>query len=208
MIQNRRLLARVFPELFQDYSVVPIADVPTEILMCLRSVAPRPDPAAALLTPGTSSAVYSEHSFLARRMGIPLVQGNDLVVRNDILFLRTVSGLERVDVIYSRLADPWLDPLVFRRDSRAGVPGLVHCLRQGNLAMLNAVGAQLADDRGLLHFSNAIIRFYLGEWPVLPTMPTYWLGDLDQREMVLDNLDRFQVRSLVGEKVLAALKGA
>ena len=202
MIQNRRLLARVVPELFQDYSVASIADVPTQILIRLRSVAPRPDPAAVLLTPGTGSAVYSEHSFLARRMGIPLVQGNDLVVLNDALFLKTVSGLKRVDVIYSRLADPWLDPLVFRVDSRAGVAGLVNCLRQGNLAMINSVGAQLADDRGFLHFSNAIIRYYLGEWPLLPTLSTYWLGDLDQREMVLDNLDRFQVRTLVGEKTM------
>jgi uncharacterized circularly permuted ATP-grasp superfamily protein/uncharacterized alpha-E superfamily protein len=202
MIQNRRLLARVVPELFRDYSVASIADVPTQILLRLRSVAPQPDPAAVLLTPGTGSAVYSEHSFLARRMGIPLVQGNDLVVLNDTLFLKTVSGLERVDVIYSRLADPWLDPLVFRADSRAGVAGLVNCLRQGNLAMINSVGAQLADDRSFLHFSNAIIRYYLGEWPVLPTLSTYWLGDLDQREMVLDNLDRFQVRALVGEKAM------
>ncbi|MBV9490378.1 MAG: circularly permuted type 2 ATP-grasp protein, partial [Verrucomicrobia bacterium] len=204
MIQNRRLLARVLPELFQDSSVVPITDVPTEILLRLRSVSPRPEPASALLTPGTGSAVYSEHSFLARRMGVPLVQGNDLVVRNDTLFLKTVSGLERVDAIYTRLADPWLDPLVFRPDSRLGVPGLVHCLRQGNLVMINAVGAQLADDRSLLHFSNAIIRFYLGEWPVLPTLPTYWLGDLDQQEMVRDNLDRFRIRALVGEKILPA----
>ncbi|MGA8655369.1 MAG: circularly permuted type 2 ATP-grasp protein [Chthoniobacterales bacterium] len=202
MIQNRRLLARVLPEIFQNRPVESIADVPTEILIRLRSVASRRDPAAVLLTPGLSSAVYSEHSFLARRMGIPLVQGGDLVVLDDALFLKTVSGLERVDVVYTRVADAWLDPLVFMRDSRFGVPGLIHCVRKGTAALVNSVGAQLADDRSLLHFSNTIVRFYLGEWPILPTIQTYWLGDLDQREMVLENLDRFQIRSLTGERFL------
>ena len=117
-------------------------------------------------------------------MGIPLVEGGDLVVLDDGLFLRTVSGLERVDVVYSRLADPWLDPLVFRRESHLGIPGLVHCIRKGTVSIVNSIGSQLADDRSLIHFSNAIIRFYLGESPVLPAMQTYWLGDLDQREMV------------------------
>ncbi|HEY0790957.1 MAG TPA: circularly permuted type 2 ATP-grasp protein [Chthoniobacterales bacterium] len=202
MIQDRRLLARVLPEIFAGHAIASIADVPTKILMQLRAAARGSDPTAVLLTPGTFSAVYSEHSFLARRMGIPLVQGNDLAALNDKLFLRTVSGLERVDVIYSRLADPWLDPLVFRKDSRIGVAGLTQCLRRGHVAMVNPIGTQLADDRSLLHFSNVIIRYYLGEWPVLPTLPTYWLGDLDQREMVLDKLDGFQIRTLVGERVL------
>ena len=204
MIQNRRLLARVLPEVFQSWPVDSIADIPTEILMRLRGVASRRDPATVLLTPGVASAVYSEHSFLARRMGIPLVQGEDLVVLDDGLFLKTVSGLERVDVVYTRVADAWLDPLVFMRDSRFGVPGLIHCVRKGSVALVNSVGAQLADDRSLLHFSNIIVRFYLGEWPVLPTIQTYWLGDLDQREMVLEHLDEFQIRWLTGERFLTA----
>ena len=120
MIQNRRLLARVLPELFQSQPVESIADIPTDILLRLRAVAERPGPSVVLLTPGVESAVYSEHGFLARRMGIPLVEGGDLVVLDDGLFLRTVSGLERVDVVYSRLADPWLDPLVFKRESHLG----------------------------------------------------------------------------------------
>ena len=203
MIQNRRLLARVVPELFVHHRVESIAQLPTEILMRLRAMSSRPDPAVVLLTPGVASAVYSEHSFLARRMGIPLVQGEDLLVLDGNLFLKTVSGLERIDVVYSRVADPWLDPLAFNPDSRLGVPGLVHCLRRGTVTVVNAVGAHLADDRSLLHFANSIIRFYLGEWPILPTLTTYWLGDLDQREMVMENLDSFQIRALTGERFLA-----
>ena len=135
-------------------------------------------------------------------MGIPLVEGGDLVVLDDALFLRTVSGLERVDMIYSRLADAWLDPLVFRRESHLGIPGLVHCIRKGKVSIVNSIGSQLADDRSLLHFSNAVIRFYLGESPILPAIQTYWLGDLDQREMVFEQPDRFQLRSLTGESFL------
>jgi uncharacterized circularly permuted ATP-grasp superfamily protein/uncharacterized alpha-E superfamily protein len=202
MIQNRRLLARVLPELFQRQPVESIADIPTDILLRLRAIAERPGPSVVLLTPGVGSAVYSEHGFLARRMGIPLVEGGDLVVLDDGLFLRTVSGLERVDVIYSRLADPWLDPLVFKRESHLGIPGLVHCIRKGTVSIVNSIGSQLADDRSLMHFSNAIIRFYLGESPILPAMQTYWLGDLDQREMVFEQPDRFQVRPLTGERYL------
>ncbi|MBV8274547.1 MAG: circularly permuted type 2 ATP-grasp protein, partial [Verrucomicrobia bacterium] len=203
MVQNRRLLARVVPDLFEHHPVESVAQLPTEILMGLRVMSNLADPAVVLLTPGVASAVYSEHSFLARRMGIPLVQGEDLLVLDGSLFLKTVSGLERVDVVYSRVADPWLDPLVFSTDSRLGVPGLVHCLRKGTVTLVNAVGSQLADDRSLLHFGSAIIRFYLGEWPILPTLTTYWLGDLDQREMVLENLDSFQIRVLTGERFLS-----
>jgi uncharacterized circularly permuted ATP-grasp superfamily protein/uncharacterized alpha-E superfamily protein len=202
MIQNRRLLARVLPELFQRQPVESIADIPTDILLRLRAVSQRPGPSVVLLTPGVQSAVYSEHGFLARRMGIPLVEGGDLVVLDDGLFLRTVSGLERVDVIYSRLADPWLDPLVFKRESHLGIPGLVHCIRKGTVSIVNSIGSQLADDRSLIHFSNAIIRFYLGESPILPAIQTYWLGDLDQREMVFEQPDRFQLRALTGEHYL------
>jgi uncharacterized circularly permuted ATP-grasp superfamily protein/uncharacterized alpha-E superfamily protein len=202
MIQNRRLLARVLPELFQSQPVESIADIPTDILLRLQAVAERPGPSVVLLTPGVESAVYSEHGFLARRMGIPLVEGGDLVVLDHGLYLRTVSGLERVDVVYSRLADPWLDPLVFKRESHFGIPGLVQCVRTGTVTIVNSIGSQLADDRSLVHFSNAIIRFYLGESPILPALQTYWLGDLDQREMVFEQPDRFQLRTLTGERFL------
>lgn len=203
MMQNRRVLARVVPEIFRDFPVTSIANTPLDILEKLREMTPSTqDPTVVLLSPGTSSAVYSEHSFLARRMGIPLVQGGDLLVLDDCVYLKTVSGLEKVETIYTRVADAWLDPMVFRRDSRLGVPGLVHCIRKGTVSVVNGIGSQLADDRSLLNFSAKIIRFYLGEVPVLPSLPTYWLGDIDQREMVLSQPEKYRIRPLTGERIL------
>lgn len=203
MMQNRRVLARVVPEIFRDFPVSSIANTPLDILEKLRAMTPKThDPVVVLLSPGTTSAVYSEHSFLARRMGIPLVQGGDLLVLDDCVFLKTVSGLEKVETIYTRVADAWLDPMVFRRDSRLGVPGLVNCIRKGTVSLVNGIGSQLADDRSLLNFSAKIIRFYLGENPVLPSLPTYWLGDIDQREMVLAQPEKYRIRPLTGERIL------
>jgi uncharacterized circularly permuted ATP-grasp superfamily protein/uncharacterized alpha-E superfamily protein len=203
MIQNRRALARVIPQSFQDYSLHSISDTPTDILEQLRCLSADSDPMVVLLSPGQGSAVYSEHSFLARRMGIPLVQGGDLLVHNDHVYLKTVSGLERVHAIYNRIADQWLDPLAFRRDSRLGVPGLVHCIRKGTVVMINAVGSQLVDDRTLLPFAPALIRYYLGEIPILDELETYWLGDLDQRAIVLDDFEQFVIRPVYGERILS-----
>ncbi len=203
MIQNRRAMARVLPQAFGDYSLHSIGDAPTEILEVLRSFAGDAEPTVVLLSSGQGSAAYSEHSFLARRMGIPLVQGDDLLVLNDRVYLKTVTGLERVEVIYSRISDTWLDPLVFRRDSLLGVPGLVQCIRQGTVSVINAVGSQLADDRAMLPFAHTLIRYYLNEAPLLDDLDTYWLGDLDQREFVLNDLARFIVRPLYGEKILS-----
>lgn len=201
MMQNRRALARVRPESFQDTAVQSLAEMPLAIMERLRetNTSRGSEPAVVLLSPGAGSAVSSEQSFLARRMGIPVVQGGDLLVLDDCVYLKTVRGLERVDVIYNRVADVWLDPLVFRSDSRLGVPGLVHCLRKGTVALVNAVGSQLADDRSLLAFAPQIIRFYLNETPLLPTVPTYWLGDIDQREMVLENLENYRIRPISRE---------
>ena len=204
MMQNRRALSRVFPEVFQGQSVRSIADLPVEILESFRALAPAgtDEPVVALLTGGAGSAAYSEHSFLARRMGIPLVQGGDLLVLDDKLYLKTVSGLERIHVLYARLSDAFLDPMAFRRDSLLGVPGLVQSVRSGNVAVANAIGSRLADDRAILPFSARIIGFYLGETELLPTLPTWWLGDLDQRDHVLDRLDEFDIRPLYGEPVI------
>ena len=202
MIQNRRALARVIPQSFQDFSIRSIADAPVDILEFLRSLSEDPDPTVVLLSSGPGSAVYSEHSFLARRMGIPLVQGEDLLVLHDAVFLKTVSGLEKIEVIYNRISDQWLDPMVFRRDSLLGVAGLVHCIRKGSVAIVNCIGSQLADDRALLPFAEQMIRFYLGERPLLRNLPTYWLGDIDQREMVLSDIEKFTIRPLFGEKIV------
>ncbi len=207
MIQNRRALARVIPHSFQDFSIRSIADSSTDILEVLRSFSNDPDPTVVLLSSGPGSAVYSEHNFLARRMGIPLVQGGDLLVLNDAVFLKTISGLEKVEVIYSRISDRWLDPMVFDRDSILGVPGLVHCIRKGSVAVVNGIGSQLTDDRALLPLAPAIIRFYLGEKPLIKGLETYWLGDIDQREIVLSELERYTVRPLYGEKILLGGNG-
>jgi uncharacterized circularly permuted ATP-grasp superfamily protein/uncharacterized alpha-E superfamily protein len=201
MMQNRRALARVLPEIFQDTPVQSLAETPLVIMERLRETAAAfsSEPTVVLLSPGAGSAVSSEQSFLARRMGIPVVQGGDLLVLDDCVFLKTVRGLERVEVIYNRVADAWLDPLVFRSDSYLGVPGLVHCLRRGTVALVNAVGSQLADDRALLAFAPQIIRYYLNEAPVLPTVPTFWLGDIDQFELVLENLPAYRIRPISRE---------
>lgn len=202
MIQNRRALARVIPQSFQETSIHSISDAPTDILEMLRSMSDASEPTVVLLSPGPGSAVYSEHSFLARRMGIPLVQGGDLLVLNDAVYLKTVSGLERVEIIYNRISDQWLDPMAFRRDSLLGVPGLVHCIRKGTVAVVNGIGSQLADDRSLLPLAGNMIRHYLGERPLLKSLPTYWLGDIDQREMVLSDLAEYTIRPLYGERIL------
>lgn len=207
MMQNRRALARVLPEAFEDHSVASLADVPTDILERLRGLSPDSEPNVVLLSPGPGSPAYSEHSFLSRRMGIPLVQGGDLVVLRGEVYLKTVAGLERVHAIYTRVSDRWIDPLVFQRDSLLGVPGLVHCMRNGTVKLVNFIGSQLADDRALLCFAPTIIAYYLGERPLLPTVETYWLGDIDQREYVFENLDGFVIRPLYGERVLTPDNG-
>ncbi|HZJ16950.1 MAG TPA: circularly permuted type 2 ATP-grasp protein, partial [Chthoniobacteraceae bacterium] len=210
MMQNRRALARVVPEIFQDVPVQSLAEVPLLILERLRETAASfgGEPTVVLLSPGADGAVTTEQSFLARRMGISTVQGGDLLVLDDRVHLKTVRGLESVEVIYNRVADAWLDPLIFRRDSAHGIPGLVHCLRKGTVALVNAVGAQVADDRSLLAFAPQIIRFYLSETAILPTIPTFWLGDIDQREMVLESLADFHIRPVSRESVAASWERA
>jgi len=201
MMQNRRALARVWPEVFNDFDVRSSAEAPETIIEHLHNIAEHisSEPSVVLLTPGPASFVYSEHTFLARRMGIPLVQGGDLLVLDDCLYLKTVQGLKRVHVVYNRVADQFLDPLVLRMDTTLGVPGLLHCLRRGTVLIANAPGANLADDKALLSFSTEIIRYYLGERPILPTVPTYWLGDIDQREMVIEDIEDYEIRSVRGD---------
>jgi uncharacterized circularly permuted ATP-grasp superfamily protein/uncharacterized alpha-E superfamily protein len=209
MMQNRRALARVVPGWFDGEPVLPIADAPLGILEELRGMMPDTldEPTVVLLTPGVFSASYSEHTMLARRMGIPLVQGSDLVVLDDRVYLKTIKGLERVEAIYRRISDTWLDPLVFDPSSVLGVPGLVHCIRKGTVAVVNGIGSQLADDRALLPLAPRIIRYYLNETPLLPTIETRWLGDPDQRDLVLDDPDAWRIRPLYGERVLVAGNG-
>ena len=209
MVQNRRVLARVAPETFSDLSVASIAETPTALLEALRETADVSfgEPLIVMLSPGPGNHFYAEHSFLARRMGVPLVQGGDLLVLDDNVYLKTIGGLERVHVIYNRLVDHLLDPLVLERGSYLGVPGLVHCLRKQTVALVNSLGSYLADDRALLPYASRIIRFYLGEPPVLPTLPTYWCGDRDQCELVLSKLDTFRILPRTGDRLLGNRRG-
>lgn len=196
MVQNRRALASVLPDLFEQNAIRSLADTLSPVVEALRSLAEPTweEPSAVLLSPGTEDPLYSEHSFLARRMGIPLVQGGDLLVLDDRVYLKTVRGLKRVDVIYNHVIDERLDSLVFKKGSTEGVPGIVHCLRRGTIRLVNALGSQLADDASLLTVAPRIIRYYLQENPILPTVRTYWLGDLDQLEMVLESVDQYRIR--------------
>jgi uncharacterized circularly permuted ATP-grasp superfamily protein len=187
-------MKRVFPRLFGNYGVRPIDHYGTALLSTLRALAPgrRPDPAIVLLTPGVYNSAYYEHAFLARQMGIELVEGRDLLVHDNVVYMRTTAGPRRVDVIYRRIDDDFLDPLAF------GVAGLFNAYRAGNVALANAVGTGVADDKAVYAYVPAIIRYYLGEVPVIDNVETYLLTDDAQRRHVVENLDKLVVKA-VGE---------
>ena len=200
MLANRQVMKRVFPRLFGNYGVRPIDHYGTALLSTLRALAPagRPDPTIVLLTPGVYNSAYYEHAFLARQMGVELVEGRDLLVHDNVVYMRTTAGPRRVDVIYRRLDDDFLDPLAFRADSALGVAGLFNAYRAGGVALANAVGTGVADDKAVYAYVPAIIRYYLSEDPVIDNVETYLLSDDAQRRHVLGNLDRLVVKA-VGE---------
>ena len=200
MLANRDVTKRVFPGLFNRYNVKPIAHYGQALLATLRALAPptRSEPTIVVLTPGVGNSAYFEHAFLAREMGIPLVEGRDLLVHANIVYMRTTSGLRRVDVIYRRVDDDFLDPLAFRTDSHLGVAGLLNAYRAGNVSLANAIGTGVADDKALYAYIPAIIRFYLSEEPILPNVQTYLLGNASDRAYVLEHLDEVVVKA-VGE---------
>jgi uncharacterized circularly permuted ATP-grasp superfamily protein len=203
MVANRKVLKRVFPTLFRDYGVWPIDHYPRELLSTLRGLAPdncayRQDPTTVLLTPGVSNSAYFEHTFLAQQMGIELVEGRDLLTHDNVVYMRTTAGLRRVDVIYRRVDDDFLDPLCFRPDSTLGVPGLFNAYRAGNITLANAIGTGVADDKAIYAFIPEIIRYYLSEDPILPNVPTFLMSDVTHRQHVLDNLSNMVVKA-VGE---------
>jgi len=200
MIANRLVMKRAFPTLFQQYGVRPIEQYGQVLLSTLRTLAPqhRPEPTIVLLTPGVFNSAYYEHTYLALQMGIELVDGRDLIVHDNIVYMRTTAGLKRVDVIYRRVDDDFLDPLVFRPDSYLGVAGLMNAYRAGNVAIANAVGTGVADDKAVYAYVPQIIKYYLNEEPILPNVETYLLTDDSQRKYVLENLDKLVVKA-VGE---------
>lgn len=190
MLQNRAVVKRALPDLFRRYSVGPLDPYLTKLRSVLHAVAPVPhDPVVAVLTPGVANAAHFEHAFLARHLGAELVEAADLQVLDDgTLCMRTIGGLERVDVVYRRVDDLYLDAEVFRRDSVVGVPGLLRAMRAGRVAVVNAPGAGVADDKAVYSYVPDLIRFYLGEDPILPNVPTYWCGRPAERAHVLANL--------------------
>ncbi|MBA3441522.1 MAG: circularly permuted type 2 ATP-grasp protein [Pyrinomonadaceae bacterium] len=200
MLANRQVMKRVFPQLFSSYGVRPVDHYGQALLATLRALAPahRSDPTIVLLTPGVYNSAYFEHAFLARQMGIELVEGRDLAVHDNIVYMRTTGGLRRVDVIYRRIDDDFLDPLIFRRDSILGVAGLFNAYRAGRVALANAIGTGVADDKAVYAYVPAIIRYYMGEEPILPNIETYLLDDESQRAFVMENLDQLVVKA-VGE---------
>ncbi len=197
VLENRQILKRNFPALFEASRVRPVEDYPNRLLATLEFVAPQGPGAltAVVLSPGIYNSAYFEHSFLARQMGVELVEGRDLVVSDGYVHMRTTKGFERVDVIYRRIDDDFLDPLMFRPDSFLGVPGIMEVYRAGRVALANAPGTGIADDKVIYAYVPKIIKYYMGEDPVLPNVPTYVCWEDKEREYVLENLEKLVVKS-------------
>jgi uncharacterized circularly permuted ATP-grasp superfamily protein len=200
MLENRKMMMRLFPELFAHHSVEPVEQYPDLLLENLKSVAPAAvaDPTVVLLTPGMYNSAYFEHAFLAQQMGIELVEGQDLFVLEDVLYMRTTRGPQRVDVVYRRIDDDFLDPLSFRPDSSLGVPGLLTVYRAGNVTIANAIGTGVADDKSIYPYVPEMVRFYLSEEPLLENVRTWILGDPADRTYVLDHLPELVVKEVHG----------
>ncbi|HYW59654.1 MAG TPA: circularly permuted type 2 ATP-grasp protein [Xanthobacteraceae bacterium] len=201
MLENREIMLRLFPELFSRHHVAPVENYPDELLATLKSVAPASsasDPTVALLSPGVYNSAYYEHSFLADKLGVELVEGRDLVVKNAVVFMRTTEGLKRVDVLYRRVDDDFLDPLAFRPDSALGVPGLMSAYQAGNVTLANAVGTGIADDKAVYSYMPEIVKFYLGEEPILKNVPTWRCREEEHLAYVLDRLDELVVKEVHG----------
>ena len=201
MLENREIMMRLFPDLFARHRIVPVERYPDELLAALRSVAPMSasaEPTVALMTPGVYNSAYYEHSFLADKLGIELVEGRDLIVKNDEVFMRTTEGLKRVDVIYRRIDDDFLDPLTFRPDSALGVPGLMSAYAAGNITLANAVGTGISDDKAVYSYMPDIVKFYLGEEPLLKNVPTWRCREAEHLSYVLDHIEELVIKEVHG----------
>jgi len=197
VLENREIMKRTFPQIFDRSNVRPVGDYPSHLLRMLQKIAPAgiADPTVAVLTPGIHNSAYFEHSFLAKFMGVELVEGRDLVVMNGYVMMRTTKGFQRVDVIYRRVDDDFLDPLTFRADSMLGVPGLMDVYRHGRVALANAPGTGIADDKVIYAYVPEIIKYYLGDDAILPNVPTHVCWDDAERLHVIENLDKFVVKA-------------
>lgn len=197
VLQNRLVMKRSFPRLFTASQVRPVDDYPSRLYAMLAHLAPAHvhEPTIVVLTPGIYNSAYYEHSFLAQQMGVELVEGRDLVVKDDFVYMRTTDGFQRVDVIYRRIDDDFLDPQTFRPDSLLGVPGLMNVYRKGRVALANAPGTGVADDKVIYAFVPEMIRYYLNEEPILPNVPTYVCQRAEDRHYVLSHLDELVVKA-------------
>src|SRR5918995_2332112 len=201
MLENREIMMRLFPELFARHRVAPVENYPDELLATLKSVAPESasgEPTVALLTPGIYNSAYYEHSFLADKLGIDLVEGRDLFVKSGYVYMRTTQGPKRVDVIYRRVDDDFLDPLAFRPDSALGVAGIMSAYQAGHVTLANAVGTGIADDKAIYSYMPDILKFYLNEEPILKNVPTWRCREPEQLAYVLDHLDELVVKEVHG----------
>ncbi|WP_415157865.1 circularly permuted type 2 ATP-grasp protein [Parafilimonas sp.] len=196
MLKNREITKRIFPDIFYENKVRLVNNYPFLLHEVLSSLSPKAisNPTVALLTPGVYNSAYYEHTFLARQMGIPLVEGRDLVVDNHKVYMKTTDGLEQVHVIYRRIDDDFLDPLIFRPDSALGVPGIMSAYRKGNIALANAVGNGVADDKAVYAYVPAMIKYYLNEEQILPNVPTYQMMDEDARNYVFNNIGSMVIK--------------
>ncbi len=197
VLQNRLVMKQSFPQVFNSSHVRPVIDYPSKLYSTLQNLSPRDvaEPTVVVLTPGIFNSAYYEHSFLAQQMGVELVQGADLVVHDSYVYMRMTSGFKRVDVIYRRIDDDFLDPEAFRKDSMLGVPGLMDAYRKGHVALANAPGTGVADDKVIYAYVPDMIKFYLNEEPILPNVPTYICEKEDDRKYVLNNLQHLVVKA-------------
>jgi uncharacterized circularly permuted ATP-grasp superfamily protein len=197
VMENRRAMKRTFHSIFENVGVRPVEHYTQELRTMLEYIAPPSvsEPTVVLLTPGAHNSAYFEHTYLARQMGVEIVEGRDLVVRDARVFMRTTKGLKPVHVIYRRLDDDFLDPTVFRRDSVLGVPGLIHAYRAGNVSLANSIGTGIADDKVMYYFVPKMIKYYLDQEPILPNVPTYLASEDADKAYIVENLDKLVVKA-------------
>ena len=207
VLENRSIMKRVFPQVFESLNVRPVDDYSNRLLETLQLLSSREKPTIVVLTPGKYNSAYFEHSFLARQMGVELVEGQDLVVKDDFVFMRTTRGFEQVDVIYRRIDDDFLDPTVFRADSVLGIPGLMQAYRKGHVALANAPGTGVADDKVVYSYVPEMVRFYLTEEPILANVPTYRCFIEEELNYTLDNLSQLVVKTAGGSGGYGMLVG-
>ncbi|MGE6158899.1 circularly permuted type 2 ATP-grasp protein, partial [Aeromonas media] len=198
MLENRKMMMRLFPELFHNQPIAPVERYPALLLQTLRESSPVDNPCVVVMTPGRFNSAYFEHSFLAQQMGVELVESADLVVKDGQVLMRTTTGLKRVDVIYRRIDDDYLDPLAFNPDSLIGVPGLLSVYRAGGVVLANAIGTGVADDKSIYPYVPEMIRFYLGEEPILNNVPTWQCREPDALAYVLAHLEELVVKEVHG----------